>query len=144
MSLNCSKDPVGAAMKTGTSGINGGCLCGHIRYIARSKPVFPHLCSCQICQNWSGAPTVAWVEFSLSGFKWTGNGGAPAYFKTSPKTQRAHCPKCGSNICAIDEGYENISIVMGSLDNPNAIVPDACHSYQSDQPNWCRVDIKSD
>lgn len=114
----------------------GGCLCGHIRFSVTADPVFPHLCSCKMCRRWSGAPTVAWVEFPLEAFSWTGPGGEPALFRSSEKTQRGSCPKCGSAICAIDDGYENISIVMGSLDRPNLIVPDVQHSYKSFRPKW--------
>lgn len=47
----------------------GGCLCGYITYQTENEhPLFPHLCSCHICQKWSGVPTVAWAEFSISSF----------------------------------------------------------------------------
>lgn len=122
----------------------GGCLCGSIRYIAKAEPIFPHLCSCTTCQSWSGAPTVAWVEFPLDSFQWVGSGGEPSYFSSSAKTQRGHCPKCGSNICAVDEGYDNISIVMGSLDTAEAIIPDIQHSFEDEKPNWWRAEVQAE
>jgi len=114
----------------------GGCLCGAMRYRAEGPPAFPHLCSCTMCRRWSGAPTVAWVEFPLSGFRWEGAGGEPKLFRSSAKTRRGNCPTCGSALCAVDDGYENISIVIGSLDRPNLIVPDAAHSYRGARPRW--------
>ncbi len=121
----------------------GGCLCGHIRYSVTAEPVFPHLCSCTQCRKWSGAPTVAWVEFPLDDFAWTGPGGEPRLFRSSEKTQRGSCPVCGSALCAIDDGYENISMVIASLDRPNAIVPDERHSYKSKRPRWWQVDVST-
>ncbi len=114
----------------------GGCLCGGIRFSVTAEPIFPHLCSCTMCRRWSGAPTVAWVEFPLAAFEWTGAGGEPHLFQSSEKTKRGNCPKCGSSICAVNDGYENISIVIGSLDQPNLIIPDVQHSYSSSKPEW--------
>ncbi|MBB5915682.1 hypothetical protein BJY24_004594 [Nocardia transvalensis] len=31
--------------------MNGGCLCGNIRFSATGDPDFPHLCSCEHCQK---------------------------------------------------------------------------------------------
>ena len=50
----------------------GGCLCGHIRFIAHGSPNKPHTCSCKICQRHSGALTQAWVEFHSENVEWTG------------------------------------------------------------------------
>ncbi len=119
----------------------GGCLCGRIRFRVTAEPAFPHLCSCSQCRRWSGAPTVAWVEFPLAAFEWTGPGGEPRYFQSSEKTRRGSCPDCGSSLCALDEGYSNISLLIGALDRPNLIVPDAQHSYRSFRPNWWHPNV---
>ena len=123
---------------TDTNSFEGGCLCGGIRYSVDAEPTFPHLCSCTMCWRWSGAPTVAWVEFPLEAFKWTGTLGEPQFFQSSEKTMRGNCPKCGSSICALNEGYDKISLVIGSLDQPDLIVPDVQHSYSSSKPKWWR------
>lgn len=120
---------------------SGGCLCGHIRFLATGKPTFPHLCSCRMCQTWSGAPTVAWVEFALAGFSWTGPGSEPSKFQSSEKTQRGFCPKCGGTICAIDDGYDKISLTIAVFDEPSLIIPGKQHSYRASAPNWWTVDI---
>ena len=96
-----------------------------------------------MCRRWSGAPTVAWVEFPLTDFEWTSAGRIPQLFRSSEKTQRGHCPACGSALCALDDGYENISIVMGSLDRPNLIVPDERHSFRSAGPRWWHAEVRS-
>jgi hypothetical protein len=124
--------------------IFGGCLCGNITYqIDNEQSIFPHLCSCHMCQKWSGAPTVAWVEFPLKSFKWTGKGGEPAYYQSSEKTSRGFCPKCGSTLCAVDDGYDNIALTIASLDNPNLVVPDKQHSYHGSAPSWWKVKVES-
>jgi hypothetical protein len=42
--------------------LEGGCLCGAIRFRAQGTPGKPHTCSCETCRRHSGALTVAWVE----------------------------------------------------------------------------------
>ena len=121
---------------------DGGCLCKQVAFTAESEPSNPHLCSCTMCQKSSGAPTVAWVELPLKGFKWTGKM-SPAFYQSSKETQRCFCPKCGSFLGAISEGCENISISIASLENPNLIIPTEKHSYKESVPSWWSVSILS-
>ena len=118
----------------------GECLCKEISYESEGEPVFPHLCSCTMCQKSSGAPTVAWLEFPLKNFKWTGKT-SPVFYQSSEKTKRCFCPKCGSFLGAVDKGYENISITITSLKNPNLIIPAEKHSYKESAPSWWKVHV---
>lgn len=78
----------------------------------RGKSQFPHLCLCRICQKWSGAPTVAWAEFPSKQLIW-GPGGEPAFYRSSNHTKRGFCPKCGSSLCALDDGSNEVVIDVG-------------------------------
>ena len=120
----------------------GQCLCGHIRFRVEGKPTFPHLCSCRTCQRWSGAPTVAWVEFPIKNLVWSGPGGEPALYQSSEKTQRGFCPNCGGTVCAIDDGYDKISLTIASFDDAAQLVPGKQHSYRKEAPSWWDVTIK--
>lgn len=113
---------------------DGGCLCNVTTYIARGEAYNPHLCSCTMCQKSSGAPTVAWVEFPLEGFEWTGNN--PALYQSSEVTQRCFCQNCGGLLATLNRGYSNICITIASLNNPNQIIPNEQHSYKESAPNW--------
>ncbi len=68
---------------------DGGCLCGKTTYTAIDEAMNPHLCSCTMCQKSSGAPTVAWLEFPLKTFEWTGE--SPGLYQSSEKTKRCFC-----------------------------------------------------
>ena len=128
-------------MSKKTKTFEGGCLCGQIRFTAVGKPSFPHMCSCHMCQKWSGAPAVAWVEFPLDGFSWNGPGGEPAGFQSSEKTRRGYCAQCGSTLCAIDEGYDKISLTISTFDEPSLLVPGKQHSYRDSAPDWFTMEI---
>lgn len=120
---------------------HGGCLCGHIRFSAGGAPSFPHLCSCRMCQRWSGAPTVAWVEFPLAELSWNGPGGAPTLHRSSAKSQRGFCPKCGGTLCALDDGYDKASLTIACFDDPNGFTLGKQHSFSEMAPGWWKVEI---
>ena len=47
--------------------LEGGCLCGDIRYKVSgelAKEEKPSLCHCRICQRAAGAPVVGWATFN--------------------------------------------------------------------------------
>ena len=122
--------------------LSGGCLCGSLRFTVEGKASFPHLCSCTMCQKWSGAPTVAWVEFPQAGLTWEGPGGEPAYFRSSEKSRRGFCTTCGGTLSALDEGSDAIMLTIASFDDPSAIVPGKQHSFRKFAPDWWSVKIE--
>jgi hypothetical protein len=123
------------SMKAGHA---GGCLCGNIRYRCSGEPSFPHFCSCRMCQRWSGAPVVAWVDFPRGSVIFDGPGGRPRYFRSSKGSRRGSCPKCGGAICALDDGSDKICMTVATLDDPDAIIP-ASYSYPGAAPAWLEV-----
>lgn len=121
----------------------GSCLCGITTYKSRSAPLNPHLCSCTMCQKSSGALTVAWLEFILKDFEW-GEKSELGLYKSSEKTQRCFCKKCGSFLGAINQDCDTISITIGSLVYPNEVIPGEQHSYKTSAPSWWEVHIKNE
>lgn len=119
---------------------SGGCLCNMTTYRAHGKPENPHLCSCTMCQKSSGAPTVAWVEFLLNEFEWTGI--EPGTFQSSENTTRCFCRSCGGLLATLNKGYPNICITIATLNNPNGIVPNTNHSYRESAPAWWIPGVK--
>ena len=112
----------------------GGCLCGDTTYEAKGEPINPHLCSCTMCQKSSGAPTVGWVEFSLTDFKWTK--AQPKLYRSSEKTDRCSCARCGGLLGTYNEGFGNICLTISTMNNPSSIVPGKQHSYIESKPSW--------
>ena len=121
----------------------GGCLCGKIRFTATGPALKPHTCSCKMCQRHSGALTTAWVEFPSESVAWTGEGGAPATYRSSDYSSRAFCAHCGSSIGAIDDDPV-VALLLGAFDKPGskALAPTA-HSYKGGRPRWWRVDVET-
>ena len=114
----------------------GGCLCGAVRFEVTGEGGNPHSCSCRNCQQHTGAPTVAWVEFARDQVRWTGAAGAPATYRSSEYSSRAFCTACGSSIGAIDDA-PTVALLVGSFDDPTqaAFAPEY-HSFEDGRPGW--------
>ena len=74
--------------------IQGGCMCGAVRYSATANPVNSMICHCQSCRRSAASPVVAWVTFAKSEFRFTR--GTPLEYESSPKVKRRFCGQCGS------------------------------------------------
>lgn len=118
----------------------GGCLCGAVRFEVTGEGSNPHSCSCRNCQQHTGAPTVAWVEFARDQVRWTGTAGAPATYRSSGYSSRAFCAACGSSIGAIDDA-PTVALLVGSFDYPaRAAFAPAYHSFDDLRPLWWHFD----
>ena len=117
----------------------GGCLCGAVRFEVTGECGNPHSCSCRNCQQHTGAPTVAWVEFARDQVRWTGTTGAPATYRSSAYSSRAFCAACGSSIGAIDDA-PTVALLVGSFDDATqpAFAPEY-HSFDDARPGWWPV-----
>lgn len=119
----------------------GGCLCGHTRFRATGEPMMPHTCSCTMCQQYSGAPTVCWVVFPKEAVEWIGEAGMPALYRSSDFSSRAFCARCGSNLGAIDD-KPTIGLLSGSFDAKDQLaLRPLTHSFETSRPAWWHIDI---
>jgi len=117
---------------------HGSCLCGYIKFTIAGELSNPHVCYCTMCQQWSGAPVVAWADCDRNVFKY--EHGTPKMYRSSEKTQRAFCPECGSSLFALNDGGDSICITTLLLDEKNDIVP-VSESFKESAPRWMHVDF---
>ena len=61
--------------------LEGGCLCGAVRWTAEGAPKAVHHCLCSMCRRWTGSAfaTLAW--FARDAVRWTDT---PAAYRSSP------------------------------------------------------------
>ncbi|MBT8077143.1 MAG: GFA family protein [Gammaproteobacteria bacterium] len=120
--------------------IEGGCLCGSIRYRASSMPLRGVICHCAMCRRHSGAPALSFVHFAREEFRWLGD--EPARYRSSEFAERGFCRNCGSTVSMHEEVLaDRVQIAVGSLDEPNRITIDD-HVWTSEQIDW--FDIADD
>jgi len=121
-------------MTTTNAVLHGGCLCEAVRYRAEGSPLDAGYCHCRSCQRVSGAPVLVWLTVPLEGFRYEGR--EPAVYRSSPRSQREFCPRCGSQL-AFREGAKALSVDLnvGTLDDPGAVRPDR-HIWTDNRVPW--------
>lgn len=123
-----------------TTQIEGGCLCGSVRFTCSAAPELTFYCHCSDCQRTGGSPFS--VELMMSSESFRVQGESQTYTVAGDSGQDVHrhfCPKCGSGIylmCDADPGY--VFIKAGALDDAGWISPDM-HIFTSSKQPWVEV-----
>lgn len=116
--------------------IEGGCLCGNVRYVSDGAPKGSMICHCRSCRKAAGSPAVAWVTFRPGAFSFTR--GTPGVFHSSPGVTRTFCPECGTPLTyAHDERADDLDVTTCSLDDPEAFPP-THHAWLRHTLAWVR------
>ncbi|MGH6883952.1 GFA family protein [Hypericibacter sp.] len=117
--------------------LEGGCLCGAVRYRVEGAPRWSAHCHCKDCRRASGAPFVTYAGFLPARLQWTK--GRPKDFNSSPGVTRSFCATCGSPLAYEGDRWpDEIHIHVGTLDHPEAIQPQV-HVYTVHQIPWLQL-----
>ncbi len=117
--------------------LEGGCLCGRLRYRITADPIDAGYCHCRLCQRASGAPVLAWLTVPLAGFEYVA--GTPHIVWSSKNGQREYCHDCCSQLVFrhVDTG-ETIDVTIATLDDPHCISPQY-HIWTRSRINWLHI-----
>ena len=121
------------------SKIEGGCLCGDIRYESDAGPFKVGYCHCSMCRRSLGNIFGTAAFFKHAGFRFTR--GEPTQYASSDPVVRAFCGRCGSPIYYQHADNDHIAIWVGTLDDPEPYRPQY-HWYSDTRLAW--VDIQPD
>ena len=104
--------------------LEGGCLCGAVRFHAHQAPLRTLVCHCTFCQRVTGSAFYAESLFPMEAVEF--NGEVRRYEHTSDESGRKvyveFCPTCGTTIGLTFERWPDLRAVSrGSYDNPNAV-----------------------
>jgi hypothetical protein len=118
--------------------LEGGCLCGAVRYRAEGAPFHLTNCHCSICRRASGAPFLAWFAVPRATFRWLG--AEPAYYQSSTEARRGFCPRCGTQLSFSHRQLpDQIDLTTCSLDDPEALPPQD-HIWTASKLGWVALD----
>lgn len=102
--------------------LEGGCLCGAIRFRLLAPPYQVGLCHCVACRRHTGAPVAAFADCRRAEVIWTR--GERRTYSSSPGVTRGFCPTCGSTLTyESDQEPDDIHMHIGALDTPEAYPP---------------------
>ncbi|MFM2479895.1 GFA family protein [Celerinatantimonas sp. YJH-8] len=118
--------------------LQGGCLCGAIRYAIDAILIDAGFCHCKLCQRASGAPAVAWLTIPFTGFSYTQ--GEIGVYASSANYQREFCSHCGTPLAfRAMQDPKTIDVTLCSLDDPTAVKPQY-HIWCQSKINWLHLD----
>ena len=103
--------------------LEGGCLCGAVRWRATGQPLHSAHCHCRQCQRQSGAIFITGVLYPYEAVKWTSE--EPDFYRSSESAKRGFCSRCGSWLSWhwLDE---KIMMTVGSFDHPEEALEQEC------------------
>ena len=118
--------------------LQGGCLCGALRYQTHSMPFDADHCHCSQCRKSAGAVVMSWMDFNTEQVTWLQ--GQVTEFASSAQIRRGFCQQCGTTMTYRHVDYpQYCTLSIASLDNPNKVQPRS-HIYTNEQVSWLTID----
>ncbi len=115
----------------------GGCLCGAVRYEANVSTSENWFCHCRMCQKATG--TVVSTSAIIPKSRLQIIKGNPKFYKSSKNVERGFCSNCGSPLFFRPTNEDWMSILSGSLDDPELAPPQGHYGVES-WISWLKID----
>jgi len=112
--------------------LSGGCQCGAVRYALDMVPEGVHVCHCRMCQKAVAGPFAVICPVLKSSFRVTR--GDLSYFHSSAVARRGFCRDCGTPLTFDYPEADDIGVLVGSLDHPEAVPPIIQYGIESRLP----------
>ena len=119
--------------------VQGGCLCGGVRYELSAPFRRANFCHCSRCRKHSGAAALAQGRVARESFTLLRGAELVQVYRPGGGMAKAFCRVCGSSLFGgtWPEGPE-VSIRLGTLDDDPGIRPQY-HSFAGDVAPWDRL-----
>jgi hypothetical protein len=96
--------------------VEGGCLCGAVRFVADRAPLQGAFCHCKAYRKSYGGLFQATVQFAAEGFRFSR--GEARYYRSSPSARRGFCETCGCPFVFRYDGIADLWVLIGAPDRP--------------------------
>ncbi len=105
-------------MGEAASRLEGGCLCGEVRYVVEGPARMGGLCMCRTCQKVSGGMGNVFMGVDATAFRYT-RGEPLAYCRGGDTPTRRFCGTCGVHLTAHSPHAPGGTLIkVGTLDDP--------------------------
>ena len=116
--------------------IEGGCLCGQLRYSTDADPIFTGACHCKNCQKLTGSAFSVVVAVPSPSMTVTGE--TKVFDSKGDSGQGTHytfCPTCGSPVTDTADVMQGVTMIRaGTMDDTSGLQPTMEIFCDSKQP----------
>jgi hypothetical protein len=114
--------------------MEGGCLCGAVRYRVEGPPLRSGTCHCRSCRKTASSTQLPFAAYPTSAYRLLQ--GEPVAFNSSPGVVRTFCGRCGSPLTYAQlADPDQLDVMTGSLDEPDA-APATYHVFVGEKLGW--------
>lgn len=120
--------------------VEGGCLCGKVRYQVDGFRGGAAHCHCSMCRKMHGAAFGTYARVVPEGFRWLQGEDHVQFYRSSEHALRTFCRHCGSTLQMIfeHESGEIIDIALGTVDGDPDIRPQS-HIFVGSKAPWYTI-----
>ena len=119
------------------SPLEGGCLCGAVRYRIDAPPLWTGYCHCTTCRRSTGAPVTMFIGARSKAVRFTA--GERTMYASSPGVQRGFCATCGTPLTYEAERFPGEThFYVSTFDEPQALAP-RFHVYYEERLKWLEI-----
>lgn len=119
--------------------LEGGCLCGGVRYRVNGKLGPTGYCHCKQCQRATGSAFAVNADVREKYFELLSGADLVREYESSPRKYRAFCSRCGSPVYSrSDDRPEVRRVRLGSLDSDPGRRP-LVHVWVDSKAPWYEI-----
>ena len=103
--------------------IEGGCLCGAVRFEIDGAPTRASRCFCSQCRKQSGTAFGAYAHVIAERFRFIAGEALVTAYASSAGVTRTFCSRCGSTLQWKRDGRVGFGIALGAIDGDPGVRP---------------------
>jgi hypothetical protein len=117
--------------------LQGGCLCGAIRFEVSGAPKWTAFCHCHSCRKHTGAPVSAFAGYERANVRFTRGQLAP--YASSKGVSRGFCQNCGSTLTYEGDRWPTeVHFHVGAFDDPEKVGPKG-NAFPEERLSWMHL-----
>lgn len=118
--------------------IQGGCLCGAMRYQVDGPLTNISHCHCSMCRRFHGAAFSTYAKVDPRTFRWLKGQELLVVYETSPGIGWSFCRTCGSSLGIPTTDAKLGSLTLGTLDADPGVRPEY-HMFTGSKAAWYEI-----
>ena len=120
-----------------TAMLEGGCLCGAVRYEGEDAFLYAMHCHCSQCRRATGAAFKTFGGIGAESLRLL-PGSGPLMRYGDAEAHDLHCSACGSLLWSSLSGGTRLHVTYGTLAATPAMAPQ-CHIFTGSGAGWYRI-----